>query len=86
MCPTADLLSARLRMEKALGVHLEAEVRTLLWTSASQPGAFSQPPAQLAEAVPRAWSTGSESSACLEPQGVLVLSPDRQCQPHGGVC
>lgn len=44
MGPTADLLSARLSVEKALGVHVEAEVRRLLWTRASQPGAFSPVP------------------------------------------
>lgn len=85
MGPTADLLSARLRMEKALGVHMEAEVRRRLWASASEPGTFSPAPRLPSEAVPRAWSSGFESSAsCLEPQGALVLSLDRQCQPPQG--
>lgn len=44
MGPTTDPLSARLSVEKALGVHMEAEVRPLLWTRASQPGAFSPAP------------------------------------------
>lgn len=40
-------------MEKALGVHMEAELRRLLWTAAFKPRAFALLlPAELTEAVP----------------------------------